>query len=205
MRKSTRIGPWPGKIVYAIPPEFLYLCAILSCLFGCVRSSLSAICCIPTGHNPAALPVWPEPARCLLAVPGYREPTHAPDPQAGDHSPTGLQLPATAGPSLIAALRVTTMTGRIRPRAESTRLRSRPSAREYPSPVSPDYPFHDRAIRASQCGRICSGHRRINFSTLFAGPHIGIRVVADPVWPVSFMHDESGIFDRDENRVEPLG
>jgi putative transposase len=47
--------------------------------------------------------------------------------------------------------------------------------------VNPDYPFHDRTIQVTQCGRACSGHRRINFSTLFAGQHVGIRVVADPV------------------------
>ena len=80
-----------------------------------------------------------------------------------------------------------------------------PSAREYQPPVIPDYPFHDRTIRVTQCGRICIGHRKINFSTVFAGQYVGIREVADQVWLVSFMHYDLGFFDRDENRVEPVG
>ena len=80
-----------------------------------------------------------------------------------------------------------------------------PSAREYQPPVIPDYPFHDRTIHVTQCGRICIGHRKINFSTVFAGQYVGIREVADQIWLVSFMHYDLGFFDRDENRVEPVG
>ena len=80
-----------------------------------------------------------------------------------------------------------------------------PSAREYHHPDVPDYPFHDRTIRVTQCGRICIGHRKINLSTVFAGQYVGIREVADQVWLVSFMHYDLGFFDQDENRVEPVG
>jgi putative transposase len=40
---------------------------------------------------------------------------------------------------------------------------------------------------------------------VFAAQYVGIREVADRVWLVSFMHDDPGFFDQDENRVEPVG
>ena len=80
-----------------------------------------------------------------------------------------------------------------------------PSAREYHHPEVPQYPFHDRAIQVTQCGRICIGRRKINLSTVFGGQYVGIREVADQVWLVSFMEYDLGFFDQDENRVEPVG
>ncbi len=80
-----------------------------------------------------------------------------------------------------------------------------PSAREYFRPEVPEYPFHDRTILVTQCGRICMGRRKINFSTVFGGQHIGIREVADRIWLVSFMEFDIGFFDEEENRVEPVG
>jgi transposase InsO family protein len=80
-----------------------------------------------------------------------------------------------------------------------------PSAREYRPPERPEYPFHDRTIRVTQCGRICIGSRKINFSNVFAGQDVGIREVADGIWLVSFMEYDLGFFDEKENRVEPVG
>ncbi len=80
-----------------------------------------------------------------------------------------------------------------------------PSARQFLPPDVPQYPFHDRTIKVTQCGRICIGRRKINFSTVFAGQTVGIREVADQIWLVSFMHYDLGFFDQDENRVEPVG
>jgi hypothetical protein len=37
-----------------------------------------------------------------------------------------------------------------------------------------DYPFHDKTIVVTNCGRICLGHKKINFSTVFAGQAVGI-------------------------------
>lgn len=79
-----------------------------------------------------------------------------------------------------------------------------PSAREYRPPEQPEYPFHDRTIRVTQCGRICIGRRKINLSNVFAGQHVGIREVADGIWLVSFMDYDLGFFDENENRVEPV-
>lgn len=80
-----------------------------------------------------------------------------------------------------------------------------PSVREFFHPEPPEYPFHDRTIQVTQCGRICIGHRKVNFSTVFAGQYVGIREVADEIWLVSFMEYDLGFFDRTENRVEPVG
>ena len=75
----------------------------------------------------------------------------------------------------------------------------------FPHPEVPEYPFHDRTIRVTQCGRICIGRRKINLSTVFAGQYVGVREVADGVWLVSFMTYDLGFFDREENRVEQMG
>ena len=80
-----------------------------------------------------------------------------------------------------------------------------PSAREYFRPDPPEYPFHDRTIQVTLCGRICIGRRKINLSTVFGGQYVGIREVADKIWLVSFMEFDIGFFDEDSNRVEPVG
>lgn len=78
-----------------------------------------------------------------------------------------------------------------------------PSTREYRPPEEPEYPFHDKAIRVTKCGRICIGSRKINLSVVFAGQTVGIREVADKIWLVSFIDYDLGFFDEDEGRVEP--
>lgn len=80
-----------------------------------------------------------------------------------------------------------------------------PSAREYFHPEVPEYPFHDRTIQVTQCGRICIGNRKVSFSRVFAGQYVGIREIADEIWLVSFMDYDLGFFDQTENRVEPVG
>ena len=44
-----------------------------------------------------------------------------------------------------------------------------PSTRVYRPRDPPEYPFHDKTIRITQCGRICIGNRKINLSVVFAG------------------------------------
>jgi putative transposase len=78
-----------------------------------------------------------------------------------------------------------------------------PSARPYQSAPEPEYPYHDRTARVTQCGRICIGKRKINLSRSFANQTVGIREVADKIWLVSFMEYDLGFFDQDEGRVEP--
>jgi putative transposase len=78
-----------------------------------------------------------------------------------------------------------------------------PLARVYRPPPEPDYPYHDRSVRVTRCGRICFGRRKINLSNVFAGQTVGIREVADQIWLVSFMRYDLGFFDKDEGRIEP--
>lgn len=78
-----------------------------------------------------------------------------------------------------------------------------PSTRAYQRPEEPEYPFHDRTMRVTQCGRICMGNRKINLSTVLSGEIVGIREVADRIWLVSFMEYDLGFFDEEAGRVEP--
>ena len=78
-----------------------------------------------------------------------------------------------------------------------------PSARAYEPPPELEYPYHDRTVRVTRCGRICFGRRKINLSTVFAGQLVGIREIENQIWLVSFMHYDLGFFDQDEGRIEP--
>ena len=78
-----------------------------------------------------------------------------------------------------------------------------PSARRYRMPDPPEYPYHDRTITVTRCGRICIGKRKINLSTVFAGQNVGIREVDDKIWLVSFLDYDLGFFDEEVGRVEP--
>ena len=42
-------------------------------------------------------------------------------------------------------------------------------SRSYTGLPNIDYPLHDKTIVVTRCGRICLGHKKINFSTVFAG------------------------------------
>ena len=77
-----------------------------------------------------------------------------------------------------------------------------PSARVDRPPDEPEYPFHDRTIRVTRCGRICIGKRKISLSTVVTGQIVGIREVADEIWFVSFMDFDFGFFDKEKGRVE---
>ena len=78
-----------------------------------------------------------------------------------------------------------------------------PSARVYQPPTEPEYPYHDKSVRVTSCGRICIGRRKINLSKVFAGQIVGIREVDDQIWLVSFLQYDLGYFDQDEGRIEP--
>lgn len=78
-----------------------------------------------------------------------------------------------------------------------------PSARAYAAPADPEYPFHDRTVRVTQCGRICIGRRKISLSKSFADQLVGIQEVGEKIWLVSFMEFDLGYFDEEAARVEP--
>jgi hypothetical protein len=64
-----------------------------------------------------------------------------------------------------------------------------------------EYPFHDRTITVTCCGRICIGRRKINLSIVFAGQNVGVKEVSDKVWLVSFMQYDLGFFDHETGRI----
>ena len=79
-----------------------------------------------------------------------------------------------------------------------------PSTRPYTGLPDIDYPLHDKTIVVTQCGRICLGKTKINFSQVFARQTIGIKEVQDDIWLVSFMDYDLGYFDLETRVLEPL-
>jgi putative transposase len=75
------------------------------------------------------------------------------------------------------------------------------SRRRYHGLEELDYPFHDKTITVTQCGRVCFGRQKIHLSTVFAGQNVGIKQVADKIWLVSFMHYDLGFFDDETCRL----
>jgi putative transposase len=75
------------------------------------------------------------------------------------------------------------------------------SSRPYKGLTDLEYPFHDRTITVTCCGRICIGRRKINLSTVFAGQNVGVKEVSDQVWLVSFMQYDLGFFDQESGWI----
>ena len=75
------------------------------------------------------------------------------------------------------------------------------SSRPYKGLSELEYPFHDRTITVTNCGRICLGNRKISLSTVFAGQDVGIKEVVNIVWLVSFMQYDLGFFDHETGRI----
>lgn len=78
-----------------------------------------------------------------------------------------------------------------------------PSARKYSGLPDIEYPFHDRTIIVTHCGRICIRKQKISFSRVFSGQPVGVTLVDEGIWLVSFMDYDLGYFDEDSNRFEP--
>ena len=79
-----------------------------------------------------------------------------------------------------------------------------PSSRPYRGLQDLSYPFHDRSIMMTNCGRICVRGKKINLSYVFAGQNVGIKEVGDGIWLVSFMKYDLGYFDEETSKLEPL-
>jgi len=77
-----------------------------------------------------------------------------------------------------------------------------PSPRAYQGLGELEYPFHDRTVIVTRCGRICMGKRKINLSQVFAGQKVGVKEVSEKIWLVSFMQYDLGFFDHETGRVE---
>jgi putative transposase len=77
------------------------------------------------------------------------------------------------------------------------------STRPYHGLKDVDYPFHDKTITVTSCGRICFNHQKVNLSTVFAGQKVGIKQIDERIWLVTFMHYDLGFFDDETCRLEP--
>ena len=56
----------------------------------------------------------------------------------------------------------------------------------------------------TSCGRICFSRRKINLSLALAGQPVGVKQVSDELWLVSLIDDDSGYFDAETCRLEPM-
>lgn len=79
-----------------------------------------------------------------------------------------------------------------------------PSAKVYQGLPELEYPFADKTITVTHCGRICMGKKKINLSQVFAGQTLGVTQTEENIWLVTFMHYDLGYFDTDTCRVEPI-
>src|SRR5436309_6555692 len=79
-----------------------------------------------------------------------------------------------------------------------------PAIRRYGGLPELAYPFHDRVIHVTNCGRICLHRKKINLSTVFAGQAVGIKEVEEGIWLVSFMDYDLGYIDLEEKTLQPL-
>jgi len=79
-----------------------------------------------------------------------------------------------------------------------------PSARPYDGIPDPHYPFHDKTVVVTNCGRLCLHNKKINLSSSLAGQAVGVKEVEDGIWLVSFMNYDLGYIDLEEKTLQPL-
>lgn len=78
------------------------------------------------------------------------------------------------------------------------------STRPYDGLPDVSYPFHDRDVLVTACGRICLHRKTVNISTVLAGQRLGIKEVDDGIWIVSFMRYDLGFIDLEQRTLQPL-
>ena len=79
-----------------------------------------------------------------------------------------------------------------------------PVLRAYAGLPELDYPFHDRDILVTACGRIYMHKKKINLSTVLAGQRVGLKEVDDAIWLVSFITYDLGYIDLEQRTLQPL-
>jgi transposase InsO family protein len=79
-----------------------------------------------------------------------------------------------------------------------------PSARPYQGLPDLAYPFHDRDILVTACGRICMHRKKVNISTVLAGQRLGIKEVDEGIWLVSFMRYDLGYIDLEQRTLQTV-
>jgi transposase InsO family protein len=78
------------------------------------------------------------------------------------------------------------------------------STRPYQGLPEPHYPFHDKTLVVTSCGRLCLFRKKINLSKCLAGQAVGIQEVDNGIWLVSFMDYDLGYIDLEEKTLQPL-
>jgi transposase InsO family protein len=78
------------------------------------------------------------------------------------------------------------------------------SLKPYEGIPEPEYPFHDKTIMVTYCGRLCLYRKKINLTRSLAGQSVGIKEVDDGIWLVSFMQYDLGYVDLEEKTLQPL-
>ena len=78
------------------------------------------------------------------------------------------------------------------------------SCRPYRGIPEPHYPFHDRTVVVTSCGRLCLYNKKINLSVSLAGQAVGVKEVDHGIWLVSFMEYDLGYIDLEEKTLQPL-
>ena len=79
-----------------------------------------------------------------------------------------------------------------------------PSRRAYNGLPEVEYPFHDKDVIVTACGRICMRRKKINISTVMAGQRLGVMEVDDGIWLVSFMHHDLGYIDLEQKTLQTI-
>lgn len=80
----------------------------------------------------------------------------------------------------------------------------KPSMRKYNGLSELEYPYHDKTLTVTNCGRLCLAGKKINLSVVLAGQNVGIKEVQDKIWLVSFMNYDLGYFDDETCKLEPV-
>ena len=79
-----------------------------------------------------------------------------------------------------------------------------PSPKPYTGLPELDYPFHDKEVLVTACGRICMHRKKIDVSTVLAGQKLGIKEVDNGIWLVSFMTYDLGYIDLEQRTLQPI-
>ena len=80
----------------------------------------------------------------------------------------------------------------------------RPAARAYDGLPELEYPFHDKDVLVTACGRLCMHRKKINISTVLAGQRLGIKEVDNGIWLVSFMSHDLGYIDLEQKTLQTI-
>ena len=78
------------------------------------------------------------------------------------------------------------------------------STRPYQGLPDVEYPFHDRDILVTACGRICMHRKKINISQVLAGQRLGIKQVDNGIWLISFMNYDLGYIDLEQRTLQTI-